>query len=237
MTPEQLVEQLKQTLGTRLSSVVLYGSAATGEFTPGVSNYNVLVVATPIDLALLDDMMPIVWSWMRKGNRPPLLFTPEDLRTSADSFPIELMEIQACGRVLWGKNPLDGVPISEEHLRLQLEREFKGKLLALREGYLRTGGKPRQAAALLVSAVSGVLVVFRAALRLFRDSVPAGKEEALRLLAEQTSFDPQPWLNVAAIKRGELSARRVDVRGLFDSCLKVLEQVAGAVDRQLHPKR
>lgn len=237
MTPEQLVEQLKQTLGTRLSSVVLYGSAATGEFTPGVSNYNVLVVATPIDLALLDAMMPTVWSWLRQGNRPPLLFSPDDLRTSADAFPIELMEIQTCGRVLWGDNPLDGILISEEHLRLQLEREFKGKLLALREGYLRTKGKPKHAAALLVSAVSGVMVVFRAALRLFRDSVPPGKEESLRMLAEQISFDPQPWLNVAAIKRGELSARRTDIRELFDSCMKVLEQVAGAVDRQLHPPR
>jgi len=234
MTPEQLVEQLKQALGPRLQSVVLYGSATAGDFVPGVSSYNLLVVADRFDVPTLTSLAATVSRWVRDGNRPPLLFTPGQLQASTDAFPIELRDIQDARQVLFGSDPLAGVAISPEHLRLQLEREFKGKLLALREGYLMTGGKPKRVAALLVSSLSGVLVVFRAALRLFRDSVPASKLDALRLLAEQISFDPEPWLTVDALKRGERSARQVDAGALFGSCLQVLERVSEAVDRHLH---
>jgi len=234
MTPEQLVEQLKQSLGDRLQSVVLYGSATTGDFFPGVSNYNLLVIAQRFDLATLDDLATTASRWMREGNRPPLLFTPGQLEASADSFPIELLDIQQSRQVLFGEDPVAELRVSPEHLRSQLEREFRGKLLALREGYLTTGGKPRHVVALLTSSLSGVLVVFRAALRLFRESVPASKLDALRLLADQIAFDPEPWLTVEALKREARSLRRINVGALFESCLQVLEQVSEAVDRHLH---
>ena len=235
MTPEQLVEQLKQALGDRLRSVVLYGSATTGEFLPGVSNYNLLIIADRFDVATLTDLAATVSRWVRDGHRPPLLFTPGQLEASVDSFPIELLDIQQSRQVLFGADPVAKLHISPEHLRLQLEREFKGKLLALREGYLLAGGKPRHVVAVLTSTLSGVLVVFRAALRLFRKSVPASKLDALRLLADQVDFDPEPWLTVEALKRESRSLRRIDVNGLFESCLQVLEQVSAAVDRHLHP--
>lgn len=234
MTPEQLVQQLKQSLGDRLRSVVLYGSATTGDFLPGVSNYNLLVVADRFDLAALNALAATVWRWVRDGNRPPLLFTPGQLEASTDAFPIELLDIQQSRQVLFGNDPVADLRISPEHLRLQLEREFNGKLLALREGYLATEGKPKRVAALLISSLSGVLVVFRAALRLFREPVPASKLDALRLLAEQIAFDPEPWLTVEALKRGQRSLRRIDSGVLFEACLQVLEQVSEAVDRHLH---
>ena len=234
MTPEQLVQQLKQSLGDRLRSVVLYGSATTGDFLPGVSNYNLLVVADRFDLAALKALAATVSRWVRDGNRPPLLFTPGQLEASTDAFPIELLDIQQSRQVLFGNDPVANLQISPEHLRLQLEREFKGKLLALREGYLVTEGKPKRVAALLISSLSGVLVVFRAALRLFRQSIPASKLDALRLLAEQIPFDPEPWLTVDALKRSQRSVRQIDAGVLFESCLQVLEQVSEAVDRHLH---
>lgn len=237
MTPEQLVEQLKLALGGPLQSVVLFGSAISGDFLPGVSNYNLLVVADRFDVPTLNSLATTVSRWVRDGNRPPLLFTPEQLRTSADAFPIELLDIQDSRRVLFGSDPVAGLPISPEHLRLQLEREFKGKLLALREGYLMTGGKPKRVAALLVSSLSGVLVVFRAALRLFRPSVPASKLDALRLLADHIAFNPEPWLTVDACKRGDRSWRQSDPGVLFGSCVQVLEQVSEAVDRHLHSSK
>ncbi len=234
MTPEQLVEQLKPALGDRLRSIVLYGSATSGDFLPGVSTYNLLVVAERFDVPALNSLATTVYRWVRDGNRPPLLFTPEQLQTSADAFPIELLDIQDSRQVLFGSDPVAGLSISPEHLRLQLEREFKGKLLALREGYLMTGGRPKRVAALLVSSLSGMLVVFRAALRLFRPSVPASKLDALRLLAEHISFNPEPWLTVDAMKRGDRSWRQSDPGVLFGSCVQVLEQVSEAVDRHLH---
>ena len=64
---QQLVERLQKAYGTRLVSVVLYGSAATGEHQPKFSDYNVLCVLseiTPRELAGSDE----IFRWWREQN-------------------------------------------------------------------------------------------------------------------------------------------------------------------------
>ena len=51
MTLDELVTQLRAAYGARLSSVVLYGSAAGGEHIPNRSDYNVLVLLDSLDNA------------------------------------------------------------------------------------------------------------------------------------------------------------------------------------------
>ena len=78
--------------------------------------------------------------------------------------------MQQSHHVLFGEDPLAGIAIGHEHLRLQLERELKEKLLALREGYLLTGGSPKRVLALLTASVASFLVLFRGLA-----AVPAGR--------------------------------------------------------------
>ena len=236
MTPEELVEQLEKAIPGRLCSAVLYGSAAAGDFVPGTSNYNVLLVLDRLGVAELDALSKPALQWAKAGNRPPLLFTRSQLKASADVFPIELLDIRQSHRVLFGEDPLADITIQHEHLRLQLERELKGNLLALRERYLLTGGKPKLVAELLTSSVAGFLVLFRAALRLFQEDVPAHKIDALRLLAQHIPFDPQPLLEIDALKHRRRKPREVAPQALFESYLTTIEQVAEAVDRHLHPQ-
>ena len=151
---------------------------------PQTSNYNVLLVVDGLGLAELDAISKPVAQWTRAGHRPPLLFTCGQLQASADVFPIELLDMRQSHRVLFGEDPLANMTIKHEHLRLQLERELNEKLLTLREGYLFTGGKSKQVVQLLTSSVVGVLVLFRASLRLFQEEVPPVKADALRLLDE-----------------------------------------------------
>jgi hypothetical protein len=174
--------------------------------------------------------------WTRAGHRPTLLFTRGQLRSSADVFPIELLDMRQSRRVLFGDDPLADVTINHEQLRLQVERELKEKLLALREGYLLTGGKRRRVLSLLTSSLAGFLVVFRAALRLFQEEVPAAKMDALPLLAKHIPFDPQPLLDVHDLKHRRRTARELSVPALFESYLKTIEQVTDAIDRHLHPQ-
>jgi hypothetical protein len=235
MTPEELVAQLQNVLSGRLSSAVLYGSAAAGDFVSGTSNYNVLVVVDRLGLAELDALAKPVAQWTKAGHRPPLLFTRGQLEASADVFPIEILDMRQSRRVLFGEDPLANVTVSHEHLRLQLERELKGKLLALRERYLLTGGRPKRLFELMVSSLAGFLVLVRAALRLFQEDVPATKLEALRLLATHLAFDPQPLLDVHELKHRRRKPREFSAPALFESYLKTIEQVVKAVDRHLHP--
>jgi hypothetical protein len=236
MTPEELVEQVNKAIPGKVCSAVLYGSAAAGDFVAGTSNYNVLLVLDGLGVAELDALAKPAAQWTKAGHRPPLLFTRGQLQASADVFPIELMDMRQSRRVLFGEDPLAEVMIDHEHLRLQLERELKEKLLALREGYLLTGGKRRHVVRLLTSSLAGFLVVFRAALRLFQEEAPAAKLDALELLAKHIAFDPQPLLDVDHLKHRRCSARELSVPALFESYLRTIEQVTAAVDRHLHPQ-
>ncbi len=236
MTPEELVGQLEKSIPGRVSAALLYGSAAAGDFVAGTSNYNVLLVLDRLGVAELDAIAKAALPWAKAGNRPPLLFTPGELRASATLFPIELLDIRQSHHVLCGEDPLADVAIRHEHLCLQLERELKGKLLMLREQYLLSGGQPKRVAELLVSSVAGVLVVLRAALRLFQEDVPAQKIAALRLLSQHIPFDPQPLVEIEDLKHRRRKLREVVPQTLFASYLAVIEQVAEAVDRRLHPQ-
>lgn len=233
MTPEQLVEQLRAALGPALKAVVLYGSAAAGDFVEGRSDYNVLVVAEPLGLAEFARLSKPSRAWARAGNRPPLLFRPGQLAASVDAFPIELLDLGRFHRVLLGDDPLAGVDVPIGPLRLQLEREFKGKLLNLRERAVLTGGKPRKLLALMTATVHPVLVLTRAAVRLYQADVPASKLDALDALAGHVQLDAEPIRIAAEVRSGHRRGKDVDVPSLFSAYLRTIEHLGEAIDR--HP--
>jgi hypothetical protein len=236
MTSEELVEQVKKIIPERLRSAVLYGSAAAGDFVPESSDYNVLLVMDGLGIAELDALSTLVARWTSAGHRPPLLFTHGQLQNSADAFAIELLDMQQSHRVLFGQDPLANMTIKQEHLRLQLQRELNEKLLALREGYLLVGGKPEQVASLLAASVTGVLVLFRAALRLLQNDAPSAKADSLRLLSQHIPFDPQPVLDAHDLKHRRAKTGPASPALLFDSYLRTIEQVMDAVNRHLQTK-
>jgi hypothetical protein len=204
---------------------------------PGSSNYNILLILDQLGRPELDALSKPAYRWARAGNRPPLLFTPEQFAAASDVFVIELLDMQQSRRVLCGDDPLAGVTIQEEHLRLQLERELRTRLLAVREGYLLTAGKPRFVADLMTGSLPGFLVLFRAALRLFQKDVPPHKIESLKKLAEHVRFDPGPLLEIDALRHRRVKLRDISPLGLFESYLATVEQITLAVDRHLHPEK
>ena len=230
MKPEQLVEKLRKVQPLSLRSVILYGSAVTGDFVKKRSDYNVLVIVERLGVAELRALSRLARRWVRTGNPPPLLFTVERLKQSADVFPIEILDMKAANRVLYGEDVLSRIPVSEENLRLQVESELKGKLIQLREAYLITGGKPRDVVEVLVRSLASFLVLFRAALRLYQAEVPALKLDALAALAGRIPLDPAPFETVEALKEGRTKVRQVDADALFGGFLKTVETVVDAID-------
>jgi len=233
VTPEQLVEKLKQANPTGLKAVILYGSAAAGDHVGKRSDYNILVVMDQLGLRELKLFLKPSEAWVKDGNTPPLLFTLEVLQRSADVFPIELLDIRDSHRVLYGEDITGEIQINPENLRLQLEHELKGKVIQLRERYLSTGGKPKLVGDLLMNSLSSFLVLFRAALRLFEQQVPSTKLDAVRLLSSHIPFDPGIFESVEALKAGSKKLREVDADELFGRYLQTIEAIVEAVDAHL----
>jgi predicted nucleotidyltransferase len=230
MTPEDLVRQLEKACPEGLRSVILYGSAAAGDHAGKRSDYNVLVVADRLDLAVLKALQAPAAAWEKAGNPSPLLFTIDRLKQAADVFPIELLDIRDCHEVLWGEDVIPDLDIRTDALRLQLEHELRSKLISLRQQYLLTQGKPKRVAGLMTESVSTFLVLFRGALRLFERDVPAKKLAALEQLREHINFDMGVFETIDGLKRGDVHRRDLDVDEVFGTYLKTVETVVDAVD-------
>jgi len=236
MSNEELVKELREALGPRLKSVVLYGSAAAGDFVEGISGRDVLIVAERLGAAELAALAAPLAHWEAAGNPMPQLFTPEELAGSADVFPIELMDMRQSRRVLLGDDPLTAIDIDMRLLRIQLERELKTRLLLLRRKYLACGGKTEAVVGLMAASVSTFLVLMRAALRLYNEAVPADKAMALEKLNQHIEFDRQPFLDVLDLKKRRTKPAAGEIDSLFAKYLVAIETVVAAIDKQLHPK-
>lgn len=234
MKPEALSEELQRILGDRLRAVILYGSAAAGDYVGKASDYNILVVMDRLGVDELKALGRTSSAWKRAGNPPPLLFTLDGLRRSADVFPIELMDIRESHRVLYGDTILDSVAVHPENLRLILERELKSTLIQLRESFLSTEAKPKRVRQLMIDSLSTVLVLFRASLRLFQQQVPRQKIEAMKQLASHISFDESIFLKIEALKAGEPPGDEADPLRLFQTYLETVESVIDSVDAHVH---
>src|SRR5688572_7922706 len=132
----EMARRLEVALEERLSSVVAYGPAVQDSAYPAIGGEYLLIVLVDLEPETLRRLRePVRW-WLGRGRPWPRLFTPELLRASADVFPIELVDIASRHRVVFGADPIEDLSIEPGHLRLQLERELREKLMRLREGYV-----------------------------------------------------------------------------------------------------
>ncbi len=234
MTPEKLVEELKTACPKKLKSVVLYGSAAAGDHTDKGSDYNVLVLAEDLGVETLDAFSKSAAAWSKAGNPAPLMFTQDRLKQSTDVFPIELLDIRECHKILYGEDLVSDLEIGTENLRLEIEHELRGSLIKLRQSYLLTHGKPKAVADLMVKSLSTFLVLFRASLRLYENEIPQKKFQALEKLGTHLSFDPSVFKTVQQLKDGTKKPKDCKIEDLFSTYLSTIECVIDAVDTEIH---
>ena len=203
MTLDELVVQLGKAYGDALGAIVLYGSAAAGEQVAKRSDMNVLVIVRDLPIDRLRAAGAVSRAWSEGGNPPPLTLTLDEWRGSADIFPMEYADVLERHRVLFGELPVDGIVVDRTNLRLQLENQAMGKLLALRQGVLASADDEKRQLALLSASLSTIMVIFRAVLRLHGQRPPAGHEAVSRETARVAGLDATPFVRVVRHVRGE----------------------------------
>ena len=231
---QQFAWALEGVFDTELASVVLYGSAARGEYRPGVSDLNVLVLLREVSPAALRRATEAARAWVAEGNPPPLILSADEWRRSADVWAIEVADIRDAHLTLLGADPFSGVAVRPEDLRLQCERELKGKQIQLRERYLLFAGHPEELGDLVTRSFSTFLVLFRTVLRLDGGAGERDAETVVREVARRVGFDPEPLLEIhRARAAGEKLRPQADspvVEGYLDAVSRVVDHV----DRRTH---
>jgi predicted nucleotidyltransferase len=195
--------RLREAFGERLISVVLYGSAARGDYREGVSNINLLVVVRDAGAATLRLGSALAREWAEAGNPPPLILGEEEWRGSADVFAIEYSDMRDANVVLYGGDPFDGITIEWSDLRLQCEHELKAKQIQLREHYILSADRPEEIGLLLKKSFPTFLTLFRTALRLAGEAVPRPPQEVVDAAARTIGFDAAPFQEVIRARHSE----------------------------------
>lgn len=229
----ELVERLKRAAGENLQSVVLYGSAAGGEFQPKHSDINILCLLRRIDAPGLGNFHAAAKWWVKKGHPAPLVFTLSELQRAADVYAIELLEIKRRRRVLYGEDVFESFETPMSKYGLQVERELRHNLIRLRQNYMAVAGDRKAAVALMVRSASTFALLFRHALAALGEEAPASKQEAVERLGALLGFSAASFLKLFKVRTGEARGRDLDEPMIFSDYLEAVTRAVDEVDRRL----
>jgi hypothetical protein len=237
MVPEKQIDEfvvrMRQAAGENLQSVVLYGSAVSGEFHPEFSNVNLLCVVREASYPALRAVAPVMEWWARQKRHTPLLLTSEELQRSADVFSIEFLDMQERHRVLFGTDVLTGLAIPMRFHRAQVEYELREKTILLRERLLLAGTDKKRLWELMLASLSTFVTLFRHSLIALGETPPDSKRQTIQALAKRIQFDPSAFLQLFDTRESKAEPKQLDAAEVFARYLAAIQQVTAAVDRML----
>jgi predicted nucleotidyltransferase len=233
---KEFLSRLQPAAGDNLVSVVLYGSAATGEFRAGQSDLNILCLVNHADAKDLESLHGVSEWWIKKGNHPPLIFTRDELNRSADVFAIELLDMKASHRILFGPDFLTDLDVPLHLHRLQVERELRTNWLRLRQAIIAAPLTEKSHLALMTNSLSTFCSLFRHAVFALGEKIPATKREAITAAAKLTAADATPFHQLLDLRESKLDAKSIQVEPSLRSYLLFVESVTNEIDRRLESR-
>jgi len=234
---EKLLEQLKDKLqaaaGSNLKAIVLFGSAARGEYHEKHSDLNLLCLLGSASAEDIEALHETAAWWEKKKFPVPQIFTLDELRASADIFAIELLDMKAHHKMIYGEDFFGELSVPMQLHRLQVERELRTNWLKLRQGILLASPKDHVLMRLMDASVSTFVTLFRHALIVLGEEPPAGRREVVADIARLVGARPEAFQAILDVREGKRPAREVNGRETLRGYLDLVERVTDEVDRRL----
>jgi predicted nucleotidyltransferase len=228
---DDFVGRLRDALGGNLVSVVLYGSAVTGDFQETRSDLNVLCVLERVDVAALDQAGAAIDWWMNKKQPAPVLLSVEEIQNAHDAFAIEFLDIRAAYRILHGKDLIEAIDVGPAHHRHQVEHELRSRLVRLRERYLALQNDRREVARLMTDSVSTFATLFRHVLLLSGTEAPLKKREVFLAASARLGVASTPFETLLDVRENHRRLTDAEVRSVFEEYLRQITKAAEHIDR------
>ena len=220
----------KDVYGGDLISIMLYGSATGKDYRPGKSDINFMIVLSEEGIERLDRAFEIVKKWRKRNVAIPLFLTENYVETSTDVFPIEYLNFKGNYVPVYGKDILKDLSFKPEFIRLQCEREIKGKLLLLREAYLETSGKGRALKGVISQSIRAFVAIFEALLHVKGLELPKEKLQVIRATAQAFDIDSSVFEKLLDVKDEKIKPGDDEMRGLFQKYLAEVRKLSKQVD-------
>ena len=227
---EELTTDFKGVFEDELVSITLYGSGARQDYTPGRSDINFLIVLTPKGIDNLFGAVGAVVKWKKRNVATPLFMTREDIRASLDSFPVEFLNMKWQHVPVYGEDVLAALVFPAEPLRLQIEREFKAKVLHLRKGLMETEGREKRLRQLIRASLTAFAALFEALLHLKNIEVPKTRRGIFQSAAETFAVNAELFMKCEDVREGKDRLSAAEIRVVFIDYLKEVSRISESID-------
>ena len=227
---KEITEDYMHSFGNDLISIILYGSGASGEYVPKKSDLNFLIVLSEEGINSLEKSFKVVSKWRKRNVSIPLLLTKQYIASSLDSFPIEFLNMKSNHVLVFGEDVLSELSFEKEHLRIQCERELKGKLLQLRQGYLDTSQRIGSMQSLIARSIPAFVAIFRAILYLKDEKAQADKREIINRVCEEFHLNKEVFFALLSVKAKEKKKPKGEMDALIHNYIKEIERLSFFID-------
>lgn len=221
-------KEVKAAFGDRLEGLLIYGSAVRGEFLPGRSNLNMLLVVTAYDAATLNLYAPVHKRWSKEQVVVPLFLTDQEVKSASVLFPLEFLEIQEHHRVLGGRDPFVGFHVDTRRLKDAVVQGLAANVLRLRQRYAEGGGTDDAVTILLPLSVTSTVPLLRGLQRILGRPVLSQSDAAINDVAELLKVDLRGFIDALLLKRGQITPGPGEIPRLFDRYLQAATALSDA---------
>jgi hypothetical protein len=228
----QLVDDYKLALCENLLSAVLYGSAVTHEYRPGISDINSILVLRTDAIENLAKCLPVSCKWQKRKVAVPFFMTPDFIAAAVEWYPVEFLDIQTGYRVLFGEDYFSHLEIDREKLRGQCERELLDVSVNVRREFVGGGGKGPMLEALAAASMKKLLPVFKALLRLHTLPVPKIRSDVVMAIEDLFGLGASALSGVLA--KENQGKRSPMTLGLFENFSATIDLIIARVRE--HPQ-
>lgn len=133
---------LEAALGDDLLAILLTGGVARGDYRPGESDVNAIVVLRDASFAKLDAISSAMQAARYGARLEATILTEEELPGACDAFPLLYDEIKRSHIVLVGRDPFASTVVHDTYRRLRIEQELREAQIWMRRAVTDALGAP-----------------------------------------------------------------------------------------------
>ncbi len=225
----EFVNSLKDIFSDNLFSVLVYGSYVKGNFVPGVSDINVLILLNKPDNNAILNFGKTLHKKIKKFIITPLIITKDEFLRSADVFPIEYFDIKSRHLLIYGEDIIEKLELKKTNLRHQIEDRLRGSLVSLRQVLVASKGKRYILKKYLLNWPGLYNALFRGLLILEDEkNIPDGSFELLERVKETYKIETKNFINLYNYKE----TKKGDPLGILNGLIFSIQEIIRLVDQK-----
>jgi len=188
----EVFQQVVDSYGTNLVSLIVYGSSVAGGYEEGVSDINLAIILRRVTVDDILKAAPAIRSSPLRLS--PRFFDLEGVEALPEAYPLELRDMQVAHLLVYGQQVLPDLHVDQADIRRECRRALRGIATRMRHHLVMAGDDKKRMVAIIEDTLRGTMSVLRHLLRLEGKQIPAEKDDLISNAARDYKFDPEPFL-------------------------------------------